>query len=241
MKEGMATRQVTQGHFARERHFVELLRERLRLQVRSIENPNIDARETGVDVRVHLIDGSTIGIQVTEIDPHPKIGTARAGERRAQNNHDIYGDWGQNDLHTMCDAFARTISRKADIAAQHPTQEDKTWLLICGGVPDAPASTFVMSQWLSPLDVNNSTNEILQQSKFDECFFFPIIAGEPVLYRWQRGHGWKKSVGLDEASQEPNEAYVKDLFLAANPNDWTAVDSLCDKECRRVLLESRSP
>jgi hypothetical protein len=242
MSKRIATVQAVQARFEREKGLLEYLFKRLKLDVSSMTNPNAGAGETGVDVRVHLVGGLTIGVQVTEIDPHPKPGKARAQERRViRSNPDVtYGGWGQNDLKVLLDSLFRTVERKADIAAQHSArEEEKTWLLICGGIPDAPVSTFVMSPWLSAVDMNSSTHDILQKSKFDCCFFFPIIAVEQAFYRWQRNRGWKKSVRLDEAHQRPNEAYVKNLLLAANANDWAAVDDLCDEECKKVLSELR--
>ena len=233
---------AVQARFEREKGLVEYLFRRLKLEVSSMTNPNASAGETGVDVRVHLVGGLSIGVQVTEIDPHPKPGKARAQERRVlrSNSGGTYGGWGQNDLKIMLDSLFRTVERKADIAAQHLAREgEKTWLLICGGIPGAPVSTFVVSPWLSVVDMNSSTHDILQKSKFDRCFFFPIIAVEQAFYRWQRNRGWEKSVRLEEARQKSNEAYVNSLLLAANTNDWVAVRDICDEECKKVLSELR--
>lgn len=241
MNKEEATAQAVSARFEREKGLVEYLFKRLKLDVSSMNNPNSDAGETGVDVRVHLVGGLTIGVQVTEIDPHPKPGKARAHEQedRKRDPQEIYWGLAQNNSKIVLDALTRTVERKVRIAEKHSAWDGETWLLICGGIPDAPISTFVMSPWLSVIDMNTVTGELLQKSKFDRCFFFPIIGVEQAFYHWHRNRGWKKSVGLNEALQSPNESYLKSLFLAANRNDWTVVDNLCDAECKKVLSELR--
>ncbi len=242
MTKGGLAAKATQAHFEREKALVEYLSKRLELDIASISNPNANAEEAGVDVLVYLVDGRTIGIQVTELDPHPSPGKARAQETWLTNGDTskVYGGWGQNDLKMVLDSLVRTIKRKVNIAARHSIQGTEAWLLVCGGIPDAAVSTFVMSPWLSGVDMNKATDGILRKSKYDRCFFLPMLGVEQAFSRWEQNRGWKKSVKLDELYEIPREVYVRNLFRAADANDWNEVDRLCDEECRKVLSEMRS-
>ena len=225
--------------FAREKWLTECLLKRLNLNVASISNPNANGQETGMDVLVTLGDHFTICIQVTEIDPYPIPGKARAQETRLTKNK-IYGGWGQNELKVLLHSLVRTVERKVGIAARHSALGNETWLLICGGVPDAAVSTFVTSPWLSAPDMNDATDSILQKSRYDHSFFLPILGVEQAFYCWERNKGWTKSVKLDEFHEIPSKSYVRNLFRVAEANDWNEVDHLCDEECKKVLSEMRS-
>jgi len=87
--------------------------------------------------------------------------------------------------------------------------------------------------------MNRATHSVLQQSKYDRCFFLAILGAEQAFYRWERNCGWEKSVKLDDPFEIPREAYVNSLHRAAAAGDWEAVDRLCDEECRKVLREMR--
>jgi hypothetical protein len=145
--------------------------------------------------------------------------------------------WSQNNPLIVLDAIARAITRKVKIAAKHPFDGyNEIWLLVCAGMPDAAASTFVMTPWLSADDLNSATDNVLQGSKYDRCFLFPILGAEQALYLWDRASHWKKRVQLEDISQVPRQAYVDSLMKARNQEER---DRLCDEECRKVLAELR--
>ncbi|MBV8737803.1 MAG: hypothetical protein JO007_11210 [Alphaproteobacteria bacterium] len=229
--------------FDRERALVGHLLNALGLNGAALHNPNAAGSETGIDVSAHLSDGRLIGIQVTELDPHARRGTARASEKgiaRAVSGKP-YFMWGQNDSSIILNALANTIRRKVQIAAHHSFQGiDEVWLLICAGVPEhgAIASTFVMTPWLSPEDMNLATNYVLSGSKYDHCFLLPILGVEQALYQWGSS-GWEKLVTPRNIREAPREVYVKALMKAAKVRDWQEVDRLCEQECRKVLAEIR--
>jgi hypothetical protein len=230
--------------FEREKALVEHLLRRLNLPAVSFSNPNADGKETGIDVVAHFVNGSTLGVQVTEIDPHPMPGKARAEEKlvAGKDPNRVYAAWAQNDRCVILDALARSIQKKASIADQHSCSEvPELWLLVCAGIPEhgAAVSTFVMTPWLSADDLNFVSDSLLEKSKFARSFFLPILGAERAIYGWRKNHGWKKSVQLDDIRDIPRASYVENLRKAALAGDWQEVDRLCDDECRTVLAEIR--
>jgi hypothetical protein len=169
--------------FEREKQLVGHLLRRLNLGRVSVWDPNANGSETGMDILIHLADGRVVGIQVTEIDPNTKLGTARSEEKRTagKDRSRIYFGWGQNDAKVVLESLVRAIKRKVDIAARHSFERvDEVWLLVCGGIPEhgAAISTFVMTSWLSAAEMGQATDRLLQGSKYDCCFFLPILGVE---------------------------------------------------------------
>lgn len=229
--------------FEREEALVQRLLDRLGLHG-TLSDPNAGVPETGIDVLVHAGGGRVIGVQVTEADPHSEAGKARAQEKRAagKDGGKVYGGWAQNDPQVVLDSLLRSISRKVAIAGRHSfASVSEVWLLISGGIPEhgAAISTFVMTPWVSAADMDRATHSVLQQSKYDRCFFLPVLGAEQAFYRWARDCGWEKSVKLDDPFDIPREAYVNSLNRAAAAGDWQEVDRLCDEECKKVLRELR--
>jgi hypothetical protein len=227
--------------FEREAALVEHLVRRLKLDGASISNPNADGVETGMDVLVRLPDGRAVGVQITELDPHTQPGRARAEEKKNAGTG-VYGGWAQNNPSVALDSLVRTIERKIEIARRHSFESVReVWLLVCGGIPEhgAVISTFVMTPCLSETDIDRVTGGPLQGSKYDRCFFFPIIGAEQAFYTWEKNGSWKKSVKLDEVWQASRAAYANGLLQAAADGNWGEVDRLCDDECRIVLSELR--
>jgi hypothetical protein len=242
--DGLAFEENVMASFEREKALVEHLLRRMNLDSPSLSDPNANGSETGMDVIVHLADGRAIGIQVTEIDPHAKPGKARAEERRiAGNDQDaVYGMWAQNDPRIILDSLVRSIKRKITIAGRHSFSEvSEVWLLMCAGIPEpgAVVSTFVITPWLSPDDMNAASNSALEGSKYARCFFLPILNAEQSDYRWEKNCGWTKSVRLEDIRDIPRATYVNSLNKAAINGDWQEVDRLCDEECKMVLSEMR--
>jgi hypothetical protein len=230
--------------FEREKSLVEHLLRRLGLDSDFLSDPNADGSETGMDVIAHLSDGRAIGIQVTEIDPHAETGNARAQEKRiaGKDQENVYGMWAQNDPQMILDSLASNIKRKTAIANRHAFSEVvEVWLLVCAGIPEhgAAVSTFVMTAWLSADDMNTACSSVLEESKYDRCFFLPILSAEQADYRWEKNSRWTKSVRLEDIRDIPRAAYVASLHKAAIAGDWQEVDRLCDEECKLVLSEMR--
>jgi hypothetical protein len=166
--------------FAQERDRVERLLARLGLVGFALSDPGTSP-ETGIDVIAELSDGRRIGIQVTEIDPHQRPGTARKQEKEAaeEAGDGLYGGWGQNDTAVVLQAFGQAVRKKIKISARHAFDNvDEVWLLVCGGVPEAPVSTFIMSSWISAADLDVASGADLQASKYAQCFFLPAGSDE---------------------------------------------------------------
>jgi hypothetical protein len=216
--------------FKREEALVKHLLARLDLDGATTENPNLGGNETGVDVAVRLPDCRSIGVQVTEIDPHLIPGSARAREKKIAKTspEKPYFMWAQNDPAVVLDAIARAITRKAGIAATHSFDGyDEVWLLICGGIPEhgSVVSTSVMTPWLSQGDLNSATDSLLKTSKYDRCFFLPILASEQAFYPWDRASRWEKHVKPEDISQIPRQVYVDSMMKAGAAGigkRWTA-------------------
>lgn len=222
-----------------EKHRVEHLLQRLGLPWSALINPNANGLETGVDIVAKLSDGRSIGVQVTEIDPHTTPGKARAQERQA-NAKGIYFGWAQNDLDIYMGSFARTVARKTAIMEKHSSNAfNEVWLLVCSGAPEAPVSTFVATGCLHESLLDTATSELLKNSKYNHCYFYPLLGTENAFYKWERGSTWEKSVTLDEFQELPRGPYTKNLMQAAAANDWEEVDRLCDEEVGQTLHDLR--
>jgi hypothetical protein len=206
--------------FEREKQLVERLLGRLHAGGACLCDPNANGSETAMDVLVHLVDGRVVGIQVTEIDPHTNPGEARSEEKRIAGTDmsRIYFGWGQNDAQVVLESLVRTIKRKVEIAARDSFESvDEVWLLVCGGIPEhgAAISTFVMTPWLSAADMGQATDSFLQDSRYDCCFFLPILGAEEAFYRWEKNRSWKKSVKLNDLREIPRAVYANNLDRAA--------------------------
>lgn len=168
--------------FGREKHLVELLLKRLGTDASEYPDPNAACgKETGVDV-VAIIAEERIGIQVTELDTGSEAGKARATEKKlaagVTARGGVYGTWAQNNSTELTKAIARSVSRKA----AHTTDAgfDQVWLLVSCGVPDfgSVVSTFVMTPWLTTVDLDSATLTPLTKSKYDRAFVHSILGTE---------------------------------------------------------------
>jgi hypothetical protein len=228
--------------FVRESDLVERLLRRLGLNWHTPSNPNAGGKETGIDVFVPLNDGRIIGVQVTTLDPHLKPGKARAQEMRtAGRTPAVYSGWAQNDPRTCLESFGSAVKRKIAIAERRSFGElglTEVWLLVCSGIPEhgAVVSTMVMTPWLHEHDIEVATGGALQNSKYDRCFYLPIIAPEGAFYRWRRNSTWEKAVVLKDICKIPREAYVRSLLAT---HDEQEQDRLCEEEAYAVLREMR--
>lgn len=230
--------------FIKEKDIVERLLQRLNQKYDELFDPKKSGQESGVDVGIRLPNGNIIGIQVTELDPHQEKGVARAKEKAIANaNPDMpYSMWGQNNPTIAIQTLANSIKRKTEIAAKHSFNGfDEIWLLVCSGIPElgAVVSTIMMTPWLLAEDMDSETYQILSKSKYDRCFFFPILGAEQVFYRWEKNSKWEKFIRLEDINEIPRAAYVSGLTKAAKHGDWQEVDRLCDEECRNILSEMR--
>lgn len=227
--------------YEREEEFVRRLLSWLDMNTASTENPNADGKETGADVLVRLTDHRTIGIQVTEIDPYPTSGVARAEEKRLAKEAGIgiYSAYAQNDPSIVMNSIIRSITRKVEIASKHQNEKrDEFWLLLCGGIPEMGAlvSTFVMPSLISAEALNAATDSLLKESKYDQCFFLQIVSTEQALYKWRRNTGWEKFIRKEYDNEIPRDEYVNSLMQAADSEERRR---LCNEEAMRVLREVR--
>jgi hypothetical protein len=73
-----------------------------------------------------LADGRVIGVQATDIDPHPKPGKARAAEKRITAS--VYGGFAQNDQQVYLHTLKRTVLKKIALAEKHYAKWPPNWL-----------------------------------------------------------------------------------------------------------------
>ena len=130
--------------FGREKALIDHLLSQLGLGDAVVNDPNAGtAKEMGVDVRIRLADGQTIGVQVTEIDPHAVRGSMRGQEKALAGAapDKPYFMWGQNDYSVVLGAIAGTIERKVGIADRHSFNGyNEVWWLLCAGIPENGAA-----------------------------------------------------------------------------------------------------
>jgi hypothetical protein len=204
-----------------------------------LEPNNGGKHESGADV-VAIIQGRTVGIQVTDIDTGSRPGQARAAETRlakaAIADGTTYWTWGQNDGETIIARIGQAVARKARISV---AGFDEFWLLMCAGVPafGAVGATMIMTPWLEPDALNARTTNDLARSKYTRAFIDVILGvEEKSLYEWRLDTGWSKStVALPPSAQAPDFwAYKDDPELLADPKGW------CDREIEKVLAEFRA-
>lgn len=231
--------------FIREKDLTERLVCRLGLDWHTPINPNCGGKECGIDVLVPLSDGRRIGVQVTVLDPHPVSGRARAEEKRIAGKAPVvYGGFAQNSPQVYLDTFASVIKRKITIAEQHDFAGfglAELWLLVSAGIPEhgAVISTMVMTPWLHEASIETATGNDLQNSKYDRCFFLPILGAERAFYSREKHSIWRKTVLLDDIDDAPHASYIENLVQAAAAGDDQEIDRLCDEEVKAVLHELR--
>ena len=171
--------------------------QRLERAVDEYQDPNDRIRsgdQSGADV-VALCGGYRIGIQVTDLDTGEELGQARKNESRLVRDTErpggTYFAWGQNDPGKVVAAIERSMTRKGRMSF---AGFDEFWLLLCCGVPEATASTVVMTPWLDPAELDRATLDKLSGSKYSRAFIYAITGVEKeALYQWKRGDQWSES------------------------------------------------
>jgi len=204
--------------FAGEIQRVALLLGRLGIGVDEWRDPNASQKhESGIDV-VAVVQGRTIGVQVTDVDTGDFAGEAgRAEMALAKAAHrdgkTTYAGWGQNDPDKLVEAFARAIARKS--THSQSWEFDEVWLLITAGIPQhgRVVSTMVFTPWVSVDALDSATLPALGRSGYARAFFLPILSVEDALYEWRRNGQWQKSVApsrpedrglsMDEVLRDP--------------------------------------
>lgn len=229
------------ANFEQEKARVEELLRRLRLTVSTpIIDPNEpDKPDKGVDCVVNLADGGTIGVQVTELDPWPAPGMRGNETKLAESGP--YGMFAQNNRQILLDAIGRAIERKVKIAARHNFDWlSEVWLLVCTGIPESPASTFVPTGPLHPEEIEHKTQAILRGSKYRYCFLLPVLGTETTLYQRECNKAWEKSVKLLDVSQRRSSRYMKALLAAGAVGDMEEFDQLTQQEVEQTLHDVRT-
>jgi len=226
--------------FEQEKTRVEELLRRLR---RTVSTPIVDPNEPGkpdkgVDCVVNLADGGTIGVQVTELDPW--LAPGMRGNEAKLSESGPYGMFAQNNGQILLDAIGRAIERKVKIAARHNLDWlSEVWLLVCTGIPESPASTFVPTGPLHPEEIEHETQAILRDSKYRYCFLLPVFGTKTTLYQRECNKVWEKSVELLDVSQQPSSRYMKALLAAGTVDDMEEFDQLTQQEVERTLHDVR--
>jgi hypothetical protein len=235
-------------HFEIEAQYARKLIECLERPVARYRDPNAEAgRETGADVLIELTDGRRIGVQVTRIDTGEHPGESAAAERSlargAENqSNGVYANWAQNDPRKTIAAIARSVARKADIAAKHKTESalfDELWLLMCSGAPESGliGATLAITTWLDARALDAATSHHLSRSDYKCAFLLPVLNVERVLYTWENGGSWEKIV-----KPEPAWMTGPSIFDVIAPgSEWLAdPEGTCDREIAKCLAEFRS-
>src|SRR6266852_211283 len=227
--------------FAREKHVVELLMQRLGTLASQYIDPNAEAgQETGVDVIAVTATGR-VGIQVTELDTGDVPGQSRGEEKKAARaagslSGGVYGAWAQNNPAKLLKAVERTIARKSTMTPVAGFEE--VWLLISCGVPElgAVSSTFVMTPWLDAVALNNATLDQLSKSKYGRAFIHAVLSVEQTLYQWSSLSGsWNKTTQPESLGTQGPSFFdvIKDPEWIKDP------EGKFNREVETVLREIR--
>ena len=211
----------------------ERLMQRLGVVVSDYQNPNTKTYESGADV-LAIVDGTRIGIQVTDLDTGPQRGQMRAEEKRLSTGGGAYAMWAQNDPAKMCAAVAEAVARKVAIANRHTFAEfDEVWLLVSALVPDAPVSTAILPDWLTADALTQATGAKLTASKYKRAYLHPGLHSERALYQWSAEAGWTlHTIPLDPSERTP---WITDIL---GDEKWTSdPHGMANKIIKEILGE----
>lgn len=245
--------------FDKEKPYAELLMRHLSIGVADYVDINKRmGRQTGADVLAIAVDGSRIGVEVTEVDTGTGRGVARREEKRVEREaHDsglsVYGMYARNDENALINALADAIRGKADISLNHDFKEfTEAWLLVVCGVPEVSAvvSTFVVTPWITAQALNDATTDDLKRSNYRRAFIYSILGVEEAVYRWDRMNGWEKSVLLDsrgfkpEGADAPSEAeWISSVLRTPGLNREEILERVIkarDEQVHKILAKLRS-
>lgn len=189
--------------FEDEKGAVEHLLHRLQLTPDGpLTKPNTKRAQSGADV-LAVIGGQRIGVQHTDVECAVSIsgkvargrGKPRALEKKAGEKGQ-YAGFGENDPEKLLANIVRAIIEKT---TKQMADFDQNWMLVVAGNPNAPLSTFVMTQLVTPDGLNLLTAQPLSASVFDRAFMLAILGTERALFEWNRASGqWTKHVEREQ-------------------------------------------
>jgi len=144
------------------------------------------------DVRVTTSSGR-IAVEATEV--HWGVGTrggspTRRDEEAAIRAGVVSGGWAETD---PIPGIIQAIESKC--GRRYSVDGDDLWLLLLGGSPSAPRSTFIFPPFLDLARLTALTHERLARSGFSCCYLFCELAVPcPALYGWDRDSSWQQIV-----------------------------------------------
>jgi len=88
-------------------------------------------------------------------------------------------------------AIVRAVESKC--GKRYSVDGDDLWLLLLGGSPAAPASTFIFTPFLDLARLSDRTHEQLGRSAFSRCYLFcELTERGQALYAWDRDSSWQQ-------------------------------------------------
>jgi hypothetical protein len=146
------------------------------------------------DVRITTSFGH-IAVEATEV--HWGIGQTggsptRGKEERAIRANVIGGFWVQRN---PIPGVVERIDSKCRNNSYLIDDDEDLWLLLLGGSPAAPASTFIFTPFLNLVELNALTHTTLQSSRFSCCYLFcELTERGRALYGWERKSSWRRII-----------------------------------------------
>jgi hypothetical protein len=143
---------------------------------------------------VAIIDGKSIGIEVTQFHADERSGV-RGSALRAEQVKKVkgagerpYGQWGVTN--PLPGLVARVNEKISDAAAYDETGYEQLWLLISSQLPKLGAlvSTFAFPPFVDVNELNNATHLQLCGSSFSAAHFHLMMSHG--VYSWSRLEQW---------------------------------------------------
>jgi hypothetical protein len=142
------------------------------------------------DVRVTTRSGR-IAVEATEV--HWGVGS-KGGSPTRQREETAIREGVVRTFSAKADpipAIARAIESKC--GRRYIVDGDDLWLLLLGGSPAAPASTFIFTPFLDLARLSDRTHEQLARSAFSRCYLFcELTERGQALYGWGRESSWQQ-------------------------------------------------
>lgn len=139
------------------------------------------------------VDRRRIAIEVTDLHPDERItrggSLLRAEEEKLKDESPDkpYFLWLQA---AFLSAFQLRVVDKIKRANKYSeTNYDELWLLVSSQLPDAVASTYVFSPFISLDDLNRATHALLCISRFGRAYLHLQL--DDILYEWSSSETWQ--------------------------------------------------
>lgn len=136
--------------------------------------------------------------------------------------------------------IVRAIESKC--GKRYSVDGDDLWLLLVGGSPAAPGSTFVFPPFLDLKRLAALTHERLARSGFSRCYLFCELAvPDPALYGWDRDSSWQQIVPASTGSGSARPSARRALICPECGRDGAASAFVGQGPFERAIRHEECP